>query len=120
MPELPEVETTRRHLQPVLVGATITGAEVRRPRMVRRQERPGDFTDRIAGRRVEQLDRIGKFMIGSLGGDLTWVTHLGMSGRIQIADAGDPESPHTNVVLHLRSGSEVRFVDPRTYGFMVV
>lgn len=120
MPELPEVESTRRHLEPVLVGAVVASADVRRPRMVRRQERPIDFTDRIAGRRVTGLDRIGKFMLGRLEGDLTWVTHLGMSGRMQVAEPGAPESPHTNVVVRLEQGPEVRFVDPRTFGFTVV
>lgn len=120
MPELPEVETTRRHLQPVLVGARIVTATVRRPRMVRRQERPGDFIDRMSGRCVESLDRIGKFMLAGLEGDLTWVTHLGMSGRMQVAWPGDSETPHTNVVVVLDDGHEVRFVDPRTFGFMVV
>jgi formamidopyrimidine-DNA glycosylase len=120
MPELPEVEATRRHLEPVLSGARVVRADVRRARMVRRQERPVDFADRIAGRRVVALDRIGKFMVAPLEGDLTWVTHLGMSGRIQIADSSEPEAPHTNVVVHLDGGAEVRFVDPRTFGFMVV
>jgi len=120
MPELPEVETTRRHLEPTLKGAVVAGAEVRRDRMVRRHERPQDFADRLAGRTVESLDRIGKFLMARLDGDLTWVTHLGMSGRIQLATPGEPEVPHTNVVVHLADRDEVRFVDPRTFGFMVV
>jgi formamidopyrimidine-DNA glycosylase len=120
MPELPEVEATRRHLEPVLAGARVDRAEVRRDRMVRRQERPTDFADRLAGRRIEALDRIGKFMVARVEGDLVWVTHLGMSGRMQVADPGEPEAPHTNVVIHLVGGPEVRFVDPRTFGFMVV
>lgn len=120
MPELPEVEATRRHLEPVLVGSRVVRVEVRRDRMVRRQERPTDFGDRLAGRRIDALDRVGKFMIAAVEGDLTWVTHLGMSGRVQVASPGVPESSHTNLVVHLDGGSEVRFVDPRTFGFMVV
>lgn len=120
MPELPEVETTRRHLAPVLVGAVVGRAEVRRDRMVRRQERPGDFADRLVGRRIASLRRIGKFLMADVEGDLTWVTHLGMSGRIQVAVPDEPEAPHTNVVIGLEGGTEVRFVDPRTFGFMVV
>jgi formamidopyrimidine-DNA glycosylase len=120
MPELPEVETTRRHLAPVLVGARVESAEVRRDRMVRRHERPGDFADRLAGRTVESLGRIGKFMTAHLDGGMTWVTHLGMSGRIQVARPEEAEAAHTNVVVHLTSGTEIRFVDPRTFGFMVV
>jgi formamidopyrimidine-DNA glycosylase len=119
MPELPEVETTRRHLEPILVGSRITAVDVRRDRMVRRQEQPADFAARLTGRGVVALDRIGKFMLARVEGDITWVTHLGMSGRIQIAESGEEEQPHTNVVITLDGGGEIRFVDPRTFGFMV-
>src|SRR3990172_3956590 len=118
MPELPEVEATRCHLVPVLEGATIIAALVRRPRMVRRQERPGDFADRITGRRVEHLRRRGKFLLAGLEGDITWVTHLGMSGRLSVHRHGEPEVAHTNVVVGLDRGVEVRMVDPRTFGFV--
>lgn len=118
MPELPEVESTRRFLAPVIVGHTIRMADVRRDRMVRRQERPGDFADRIVGRRIESLDRLGKFLLARLAGDITWVTHLGMSGRIAVAEPGEAEAPHTNVVIHIDGPVEVRLVDPRTFGFV--
>jgi formamidopyrimidine-DNA glycosylase len=88
--------------------------------MVRRQERPGDFGDRLRGRRVLGIDRIGKFLLGQVEGDLTWVMHLGMSGRMQLARSGEPEAAHTNVVVGLDDGTELRFVDPRTFGFMAV
>jgi formamidopyrimidine-DNA glycosylase len=119
MPELPEVETTRRHLEPILVGSRIAAVDVRRDRMVRRQEQPADFAARLTGRGLTALDRIGKFMLARVEGDITWVTHLGMSGRIQIAESGEAEEPHTNIVITLVGGPEIRFVDPRTFGFMV-
>jgi len=118
MPELPEVEATRRHLAPALKDRTIVAAEVRRARMVRRQARPGDFADRVVGRRIDRLDRHGKFLLGRLTGDITWVTHLGMSGRVALAVAGEQESPHTNVVIRLDDDTEFRLVDPRTFGFV--
>ncbi|MCJ7726689.1 MAG: bifunctional DNA-formamidopyrimidine glycosylase/DNA-(apurinic or apyrimidinic site) lyase [Acidimicrobiia bacterium] len=118
MPELPEVETTRRHLAPAVEGRIIAAVDVRRPRMVRRQARPGDFAERVMGRTVERLDRHGKFLLGRLNGDITWVTHLGMSGRVGLAVPGDPEAPHTNVVIRLDDDTEVRLVDPRTFGFV--
>ncbi len=118
MPELPEVEATRRHLEPILVGAQIAGVDVRRLRMVRRQENPADFAARLCGRRIGALDRHGKYLLGRLEGDFTWVTHLGMSGRIRVAEAGEIEDPHTNVVIDLTAGPQIRFVDPRTFGFM--
>lgn len=120
MPELPEVEATRRHLEPVLVGETVVEVDVRRDRMVRRQERPADFPDRLRGRRVDDLGRHGKFLLARVEGDLTWVTHLGMSGRLQLAEPDAPEDPHTNVVVGLGGGTQLRFVDPRTFGFMVI
>jgi formamidopyrimidine-DNA glycosylase len=118
MPELPEVESTRRFLAPVIVGHTIRSADVRRDRMVRRHERPGDFADRVVGRRIESLDRRGKFLLARLSGDITWVTHLGMSGRIVVAEPGEAEAPHTNVVVRIDGPVEVRLVDPRTFGFV--
>ena len=119
MPELPEVETTRRGLEPHLKGRRIVEAESRRPRMLRRQPRERDFADRLRGRRVLGLRRRGKFIFADLEGDLTWVMHLGMSGRMQVADPGETEAPHTNVVVRT-SDKEIRFVDPRTFGFMSV
>jgi formamidopyrimidine-DNA glycosylase len=120
MPELPEVEATRRHLAPVLEGATIASVEVRRPRMARRQPRPADIPDRMVGRRIRRVGRHGKFLLTGLEGDLTWVLHLGMSGRVSLARPGEPEPPHTNVVVVLGSGVEMRLVDPRTFGFVAV
>lgn len=120
MPELPEVESTRRHLAPVLEGQRIVGVSVRRDRMVRHHERPGDFADRLTGRSVRSLGRVGKLLRASLDGDLTWVVHLGMSGRMAINRPEDPEAPHTNVVVRVGDGAEVRMVDPRTFGFTAV
>jgi formamidopyrimidine-DNA glycosylase len=118
MPELPEVETTRRALAPVLEGARLSRIKVRRDRMLRRQHRPVDFVDRLQGRTVDALRRHGKFLLADVAGDIVWVTHLGMSGRMSIAAPGDPEAPHTNVVVATATGAEIRFIDPRTFGFV--
>lgn len=118
VPELPEVEATRRHLAPILEGETVVEADVRRDRMVRFHERPGDFADRMRGRTVVTLGRTGKMLVASMSGDITWITHLGMSGRMAVNRRGDPEAPHTNVVIRLGGGVEVRMVDPRTFGFV--
>lgn len=118
MPELPEVETTRRCLVP-LEGRHITAVDVRRSRMVRRQPRPADFDDRLAGRRLDRWGRHGKFLLAHLEGDITWVTHLGMSGRVSHVPSGSDEVAHTNVVVGFDDGTEFRLVDPRTFGFVV-
>jgi formamidopyrimidine-DNA glycosylase len=120
MPELPEVETTRRSLEKELHGRRITAVEVRHPRTVRKQLRRVDFADRLLNRRVVRLRRHGKFLLFDLDTDLVWVTHLGMSGRIQVADSGRPEDAHTHVIAAIDTGRELRFVDPRTFGFMAV
>jgi formamidopyrimidine-DNA glycosylase len=120
MPELPEVESIRRHLEPVMAGRRVREVEVGHPRMLRRQPVPGDFAARLRGRRIEAVGRHGKFLVTSLGGDLSWITHLGMSGRITLAAPGDAREPHTHVVVGLGRDVEVRFVDPRTFGFVAV
>jgi formamidopyrimidine-DNA glycosylase len=120
MPELPEVETVRRGLAPALEGARVVSAEVRHPRLARRNERLVDVRDRLMGRLIHHMDRIGKFLMAEIEGDLTWVTHLGMSGRIELADPHDPEQPHTHVVVGTDRGQEFRMVDPRTFGFVAV
>lgn len=120
MPELPEVETTRRGLVPVLQGQAVLSAEVRHPRMLRRQPDGSDFRSRLEGRVVRSLARRGKFLMFDVGGGLTWVTHLGMSGRMSVGEAGEPEALHTRVVVRTGRGRCVRMVDPRTFGFTAV
>lgn len=120
MPELPEVESTRRHLAPVLEGAEIVDAELRRERMGRRNARPDDVADRLRGRRVRRVGRVGKFIVIELDADLTWVVHLGMSGRVRVVDPDEPLDPHTHLRVETDRGREVRLVDPRTFGFVAV
>lgn len=118
MPELPEVETTRRSLAPVMEGRRFVKVDIRRPRMTRRNERPEDVVDRLVGRRLNHLGRIGKFMVGEVEGDITLIMHLGMSGKFQIKAVGDPDDKHTNVVFVTDRNEEIRLVDPRTFGFV--
>ncbi len=120
MPELPEVETTRRFIEPVLTGRLLEHVEVRRPRTARRNTRPEDVAERLAGRRVGRVGRRGKFILTDVEDDLTWVVHLGMSGRMQIAEPGEPEALHTNAIFRTDDGVDLRFVDPRTFGFVAV
>ncbi len=120
MPELPEVEITRRHLEPVVCGAVVAEVAVRRDRALRLQPCPEDFTSRLRGRRILAIGRRGKYLLADVGDGLTWLTHLGMSGRMSVAAPGDPEAAHTAVVVTLEGGPEVRFVDPRTFGHTAV
>ena len=120
MPELPEVETTRRLVHPLIIGRTVTGVTVTRERMLRRQEQPADFASRLTGRRIIGTSRHGKRLMILLDGDFVWLVHLGMSGRLTVAGADDEVPPHTHVRATLDDGSEVRFIDPRTFGFTIV
>ena len=120
MPELPEVETVRRYLAPVVEGRRLVEVEVRHPRTGRRNANPTDVGDRLRGRVVESLDRVGKFLLGRLDSDMIWVTHLGMSGRVVVTEPGEVEALHTHFVARTDAGAEVRLVDPRTFGFVAV
>ena len=120
MPELPEVETTRRGIEPALLGARIMDVSVRRARMSRRQPNPADIPGRLIGRKVREVGRVGKFLIVDIEDDFSLVMHLGMSGRLCVADRGDPEDAHTNIVITTETSREIRMVDPRTFGFIVV
>lgn len=119
MPELPEVETTRRHLAPVLVGRTVVEVDVAE-RTARRNAGPAEVAGRLTGRTVVGLGRRGKFLLAALDSGATWVIHLGMSGRIRIAGPGEPREAHTRFVAVLDDGVEVRLVDSRTFGFVAV
>jgi formamidopyrimidine-DNA glycosylase len=87
--------------------------------MLRRQQQPSDFTHRLNGRTITELDRHGKYLMARLEGDIVWITHLGMSGRVEIANRDAERKPHTQVMVALDSGKEFRLIDPRTFGFVV-
>lgn len=120
MPELPEVEVLRRSLAP-LVGEGIEGVEVRDSRL----REPVDETALrdLVGGRVERLGRRAKYLRIHLQRDdwsdgRTLVVHLGMSGRLILVPGGAAEEPHQHVVIHLTSGKELRFHDPRRFGLV--
>jgi formamidopyrimidine-DNA glycosylase len=91
MPELPEVETVRRGLEPVLTGSVLARVEQRRPDL--RWPFPERFAERLTGRRVTGLGRRSKYLLIGLDGGDTWIIHLGMSGRILVDASGAPP-PH--------------------------
>jgi formamidopyrimidine-DNA glycosylase len=119
MPELPEVETVRRGLQRHVAGRRIERVEVGRERSVRRTSREA-VTAGLTGARIEAAERRGKYLLLPLdSGDATMI-HLRMSGQVLLAAGGAPRPLHTHVVLHLDDGNELWFVDPRTFGEVVV
>jgi formamidopyrimidine-DNA glycosylase len=124
MPELPEVETVRRGLAPVMEGVVIARADVNRPDL--RWPFPERMAERLTGARVERLRRRSKYVLADLDSGETLLIHLGMSGRMLIS--GDPlgqfihEHPapekHDHVVIHMENGARITFNDPRRFGAM--
>ena len=119
MPELPEVETVRRGLQHHLVGRRIERVEVGRERSVRRTSREAVIVG-LSDTVVEAADRRGKYLLLPLDSGDTCMIHLRMSGQVLLAVAGAARPAHTHVVMHLDDGHEAWFVDPRTFGEVVV
>ncbi len=119
MPELPEVETVRRGLQQHLAGRRIVGVEVGRERVVRRTSRDAlihGLTDTV----VVAADRRGKYLLLPLDSGDSAMIHLRMSGQVLLAAGHAPRPAHTHVALTLDDERELWFVDPRTFGEMVV
>jgi formamidopyrimidine-DNA glycosylase len=113
MPELPEVETTRRGLDGLLRGRRFTRARVRDARL--RWPVPADLDARIAGRRVSAVRRRAKYLLIEL--DRGWLLlHLGMSGSLRVIDAATPPEVHDHVDLVLDNGQALRLRDPRRFG----
>ena len=116
MPELPEVETTRRGIEPWLVGRRIEALTVREWRL--RWRVPRSLPSRIGGAHVRTVERRAKYLlIGTDAGTLIW--HLGMSGSLRILDADSPPLAHDHVDLVLDSGKCLRFNDPRRFGCLL-
>ena len=130
MPELPEVETVRRGLAPVMEGASFDRVELRRGDL--RAPFPPRFAARLKGRRVEVLRRRGKFLLADLDNQTVLVMHLGMSGSFRIVGDGEtrlaPDTyyrrgklrAHDHVVFHMSSGVDIVFNDPRRFGLMTL
>ena len=129
MPELPEVETVRRGLSPVMEGTRIVRVEARRADL--RVPFPRDFVARLTGQTITALGRRAKYLTADLGSGDVLVMHLGMSGSFRTASAGSvadagagaarPKAvAHDHVVFHLSSGATVTFNDPRRFGLMLI
>lgn len=127
MPELPEVETVRRGLEPVLLGARLERVRKNRPDL--RFPFPERFAERLEGAVIERLDRRAKYLLFPLSTGETWVTHLGMTGRFTLEgeeigafeDAPPVAGKHEHVTLYARSGDRLTwlgFADARRFGFM--
>jgi len=130
MPELPEVETVRRGLQPVMEGARIAKAEARRGDL--RRPLPKDFVKRLEGRTVTGLGRRAKYLLADLSSGEVLMMHLGMSGSFRVTRENDEKTPGQfhhpraedrapdHIVFHMSSGARIAFNDPRRFGLMLL
>ena len=125
MPELPEVETVRRGLQPAMEGAAFAKVEVRDRRL--RWPIAKDFEKRLQGRTVEGLGRRAKYLLADLSSGDVLLMHLGMSGSFRVGKDAKPgvyyherskSTAHDHVVFHMSNGATVTFNDPRRFGSM--
>ncbi len=132
MPELPEVETVKRGLEPILMGRMITRVELRRANL--RFAFPDGFVGALEGSRVLSLARRAKYIVINFEHDLSLIVHLGMTGRFTAITASGKnnlgefyfatgsgmtaDGPHDHVVLHLDDGTKLIYNDPRRFGMM--
>jgi formamidopyrimidine-DNA glycosylase len=116
MPELPEVETTRRGIEPWLVGRRIEALRVREWRL--RWRIPRGIPAKLAGARIRAVGRRAKYLLVATDAG-TLILHLGMSGSLRILDAGSPPLAHDHFDLVLDSGRCLRFNDPRRFGCLL-
>jgi formamidopyrimidine-DNA glycosylase len=130
MPELPEVETVRRGLAPVMEGARFAKVEANRPDL--RRPLPKDFVKRLEGTTVEGLGRRAKYLLADLSSGEVLLMHLGMSGSFRVLHDHARKAPgkfhhprseakaHDHIVFHMSSGATVTFNDPRRFGLMLL
>ncbi|MEM7506698.1 MAG: bifunctional DNA-formamidopyrimidine glycosylase/DNA-(apurinic or apyrimidinic site) lyase [Pseudomonadota bacterium] len=124
MPELPEVETVRRGLEPVLIGRVLATVIQRRPDL--RWPLPAQFAERLQGQRVTRLGRRSKYILTELEGGETWLIHLGMSGKLLIDGVEGVDlhhqraapDKHDHVILRTDAGVQVTYNDARRFGAM--
>jgi formamidopyrimidine-DNA glycosylase len=115
VPELPEVESIRRSLEPLVCGLQIARAEILDPRLVQ-PEQASDISLRLEGERISQLERRGKHLLVRLESGKTLVVHLRMTGSLQHRPGGSDPLPYERARLWLEDGSELAYRDVRRFG----
>jgi formamidopyrimidine-DNA glycosylase len=117
MPELPEVETYVRELEPLLAGRQVLAAQVLWPRTVASPS-PEEFVARIAGQRFQSFGRRAKYMLLGLQNGDTLIVHLRMTGHLYVRDGAEAPDAHTHVLFDLDDGRRLHYQDPRKFGRM--
>ena len=117
MPELPEVETVKNDLIPLVVGRRVTGVNLLWEGIVRKTT-PGDFITGLTGRKIKGIQRRGKYLLFGLDGSDTLIAHLKMSGALIAGNCDIKKERYARALLQLDDGTCVIFRDPRKFGRM--
>lgn len=115
MPELPEVETIKRVIEPQIQGLTVTKVTVKRPEVTAYPE-ADEFCRRITGQTISHMARRGKFLVIQLSSNDRVILHLRMTGCLLLTPADFPEEKHTHIIFQLNHNKELRFSDTRRFG----
>lgn len=124
MPELPEVETVANGVNERVGGETIESVWLgSKPEPFKTN--PAEMAQALTGKRIDRVYRVGKHIVFDLAkgknkAAAQWIVHLGMTGRLLVSASSVPVPAHTHAILHLDSGRELRFVDPRRFGRLAI
>lgn len=119
MPELPEVETTRRGIEPYVRGKTITHIELRVPKL--RWELDAAAASSLHGKTIISVQRRGKYLLLAVKNTNAHILiHLGMSGSLRICNSTEELKKHDHVIIHLKNSTELRLHDPRRFGYFAI
>ena len=113
MPELPEVETTRRGIEPYISGKRVARLVVRNPKL--RQPVPPELSKHLVSHGVGMVTRRGKYLLLEIGAGHLMI-HLGMSGSLRIVESGSEPKKHDHIDLIMKDGTTLRYCDPRRFG----
>ena len=116
MPELPEVETTRRGIAPHVEGRRVAGVEVRQRKL--RKPVPPRLAAEVTGQRIDAVERRAKYLLARTEAG-TLIIHLGMSGNLRLVEPGTPPGPHDHVDIQIQGGRTLRSTDPRRFGMVL-
>lgn len=119
MPELPEVETVRRTLEKNIVGLTISGVELKLPKIIR-SPAPEEFTEQVTGKKITAVKRRGKYLLLFLDRETVLVIHLRMTGQMVYARAETARPKHTHLIFALSDGNQLRYTDIRQFGTIIL
>jgi formamidopyrimidine-DNA glycosylase len=117
MPELPEVETVKRSLEPLVKGKTIQGVEILYGGIIKTPY-PSEFIETLTGRTITDLERRGKYLLFFLDNNTTLVIHLRMTGRLTVCPREKSRDKHTHLIFHISPEMDLRFTDQRKFGLI--